>query len=98
MSDVEYCAANFLFWSKYQTCVDVCGTAPSGNGKAVPSNLLGFGVCTPGEFHGDIEYFYEVVTDETGTRVVAYAVERTNWDEPVTRASLRRVREVRGPP
>lgn len=97
MSDVEYCAANFLFWSKYQTCGYACA-APSGTWDDVPQHLLGFGVCQPGEFHGDIAYFYEVMSDETGTRVIAYAVERTSWEAPVTRASLRRLCEVRGPP
>lgn len=98
MSDVEYCAANFLFWSKYQSCGYVVNGAPSGDWEDVPPNLVGFGVCTPGEFHDDVEYFYEVITDEVGSRIVAYAVECGSGDEPVTRACLRRLCEVRGPP
>jgi hypothetical protein len=48
--------------------------------------------------NGDIEYFYEVITNATGTRVVAYAVGRTRWDQTVTRKDLRRLSEVRHPP
>jgi hypothetical protein len=42
---------------------------------------------SPASSNGDIEYFYEVITDATGTTVVAYAVK-----------DLRRITEVRQPP
>jgi hypothetical protein len=45
-SDVEYVAANFLFWSKRDL--------------DARSEQLGFGVCVNDELHGDIDYFYIV--------------------------------------
>ena len=53
----------------------------------LPAQLL----CNPGEVHGDIEYFYEVTTDEQGTTITAYKVEHKHWDQPITRADLRRI-------
>lgn len=44
------------------------------------------GACLPGEFHGDIEYFYEVVTDDDGRCVTAYKV---TGEGEVTRSCLR---------
>ncbi len=98
MRDVEYCAANFVFWSKWQACASLRDPVRPGDWSRVPQQLLGFGVCVPGEFHCDVGFFYEVVTDDGGTTVVAYAVEQTSWGVPVTRACLRRLAEVRYPP
>lgn len=44
--DVEYEAANFIFWSK--------------RGMDERSVQLGFRICENDELHGDVEYFYVV--------------------------------------
>lgn len=117
MGDVEYTAANFLFWSRLGALRQELGDADGGFAPAteraaantfvrqcvdavvVGDNIgaahSGFGVCNPGEFHGDIEYFYEVITDEAGTRIVVYEVPATG---AVRRECLRRILEVRAPP
>lgn len=117
MAHVEYCAANFLFWSKLRATQEEfrdeqeqqVPTTEAAVGRAVVrkyskiGNVVGhvsaahtgFGVCLPGEFHGDIEYFYEVVTDEAGTRIVVYEMA---GNPAHGRAGLRLVQEVRAPP
>lgn len=59
-ADVEYEAANFLYWSKL--------------GLEERSVQLGFGVCD-GVLHGDVEYFYLVAHTAAGVTITAYAVE-----------------------
>jgi len=61
--DIEYETANFLFWSKRDL-----------DERSVQ---LGFGVCAPGELHGDVEYYYVVEHDRAGTTIVAYRIEST---------------------
>lgn len=61
--DVEYETANFLYWSK--------------RGMDEGSVQLGFGVCAPGEVHGDVAYYYVVEHDRAGTTIVAYRIEPT---------------------
>lgn len=56
--DVEYEAANFLYWSK----------------RNLDEQQLGFGICANDELHGDIEYYYVVEHRENFTSVRAYAV------------------------
>ncbi len=64
--DIEYEAANFLFWSKRDL-----------DERSVQ---LGFGICANDELHGDIEYFYVVEHAPGGAIVRAYAVEREDGD------------------
>jgi hypothetical protein len=59
--DVEYEAANFLYWSKRYLDVG--------------SAQLGFGICANDELHGDIEYYYVVEHSAGGVLVRAYEVE-----------------------
>lgn len=59
--DVEYEAANFLFWSKREL--------------DERSQQLGLGVCANHELHGDIEYYYVVEHKAGGTLVRAFEVE-----------------------
>lgn len=61
--DVEYETANFLYWSK--------------RGMDEGSAQLGFGVCAPGEMHGDVEYYYVVEHDRAQTTIVAHRIEPT---------------------
>lgn len=58
--DIEYEAANFLYWSKREL-------GPT-------SEQLGFGVCANDELHGDTEYYYVVEFRRVYTSVRAYAV------------------------
>jgi len=63
-SDVEYVAANFLYWSKREIT------------KCFPRHeQLGFGICGNDELHGDVEYYYVVAWEERGVRIMAYAIE-----------------------
>lgn len=59
--DVEYEAANFLFWSKREL--------------DERSQQLGFGVCQNDELHGDIEYYYLVEHTERGVVVRAFEID-----------------------
>lgn len=96
-ADVEYTAANFLFWSKYQNCRYVrdgkgCRGERRVDWSNPPRQLTGFGVCKEGEFHADIDFFYEVITANGTTRIITYRVDHTAWDNPVTRENLTEVR------
>lgn len=62
--DVEYEAANFLFWSKREL--------------DERNQELGFGVCQNDELHGDIEFYYVVEHTQHGVVVRAYEVEYEN--------------------
>jgi hypothetical protein len=59
-NDVEYLAANFLYWSKRDL------------GK---SEQLGFGICGNDELHGDVEYDYLVALDAGAYTISAHEVE-----------------------
>ena len=59
--DVEYEAANFLYWSKREL--------------DERSAQLGFGICANDELHGDVEYYYVVEHLARSTIVRAYAIE-----------------------
>ena len=62
--DVEYEAANFLYWSKREIA------------KRLPQyEQLGFGICANDELHGDVEYYYVVEHTAGGAVVRAHAVE-----------------------
>ena len=74
-SDVEYQAANFIYWSKRRNEEQffnksfMTGKTEDPNKRwsdTEPTNIsmlhTGFGVCNNDEFHGDIEYFYEVIS------------------------------------
>jgi hypothetical protein len=61
--DVEYEAANFLYWSKREIA------------KRLPQHeQLGFGICSNDELHGDVEYYYVVENTAGGAVLRAYAV------------------------
>lgn len=46
ITDIEYTAANFIFWSK----------------RRAGGGLIGFGICQKDDFHGDIEFYYNITT------------------------------------
>lgn len=68
--DVEYEAANFLYWSKREVGA---------------SEQLGFGVCANDELHGDIEYYYVVQYDAGACTISAHGVEREDGSVRVGR-------------
>jgi hypothetical protein len=55
---------------------------------------LGYGVCAPNDFHGDIEYFYTVEITQNGNKpndnilIVCSRVARKNYGDPITRKSF----------
>ena len=67
--DLEYQAANFIYWSKkkmekqIERDLDVAwGTTkvPEMKRRMI---LTGYGICNNDEFHPDISYYYEVISD-----------------------------------
>jgi hypothetical protein len=74
--DIEYETANFLYWSKRDL-----------DERSVQ---LGFGVCAPGELHGDVEYYYVVEHARVGTTIVAHRVVSSEG-EPLLGDEVQRV-------
>src|SRR5256885_6653445 len=68
-SDVEYVAANFLFWSKHDS----------------GSEQLGFGICANDELHDDIEYYYVVRYDAGACTISAHEIEHDGAEVRVGR-------------
>ena len=73
-SDLEFMTANFIYWSKRHFEENYYHEKYGGglDDKGKPKKwsdpqdfnsmlLLGFGICEKDCFHGDIEYFYEVI-------------------------------------
>lgn len=86
MNDVEYNAANFIYWSKAGYVKD--GFAKRDDNKP----LLGFGVCNPADgWHGDIEYWYEVVSDIKEFYLNVYEV---GVGDPTTMASMKLIEKI----
>lgn len=88
--DIEYTVANFIYWSKRSMddsylkyyaekpqYKELDGEREKWNdlGRTNASHQhIGFGVGAPDEFHGDIDYFYEVVLDEDVVKIRTYEV------------------------
>ena len=77
ITDIEYTAANFIYWSKRNTeewmAKDKWFKERGLNKWNEPQDynsplLIGFGICEKDDFHMDIEYFYNVITDLTVNR------------------------------
>lgn len=95
-SDGEYQAANFIYWSK-RRAEDQFFNRNILTGKIEDPNKrwsdiestgnsplhIGFGVCNNDEFHGDIEYFYEVAYSNEKDDIVirCYEVEGDKKEE-----------------
>lgn len=108
-SDIEYQAANFIYWSKRRHeelyflpkgskergLVDNTRKKWSDFGSTNCSMLhTGFGICENDEFHGDIEYFYEVIHSETNTIVIkAYEVQFSQ--KALKRKDFKLIKEVK---
>ena len=70
--DIEYEAANFLFWSK----------------QGLDDPQLGFGICANDELHGDVEYYYIVEHVRGGAVVRAFRVEGGHVDALLSSVAL----------
>jgi hypothetical protein len=87
--DVEYTAANFIYWSK-KRLFDWVTSGPKKDGKYLKGwEKLGFGVCSS-DFHRDIEYFYEVIECK---RRITVRVYKTGC--PARRKNFKLIRTVR---
>jgi len=117
-SDIEYQTANFIYWSKRKFeelyfNKDWTGTIKkkadknlkwSDVGSTNVSTLhTGFGVCENDGFHGDIEYFYEVVREvtetkkgeyKTKTKILVYEIEQKDFSKPIKRENLKLIKTV----
>lgn len=106
--DVEYTTANFIYWSKRKheeeyfninwrtKKIENKNLKWSDNQPTNCSTLhIGFGICENDGFHGDIEYFYEVVYKDKKIEILTYEVERTSWDKPVTRKNLKLIKTTK---
>lgn len=117
-SDIEYQTANFIYWSKRwheelyfnkiwnrtdkSKVKDINAKWHDVENTNVSNLHTGFGICENDGFHGDIEYFYEVVYEvieteknmyEEKTYINVYNVEQKDYSKPVTRKSLKLITE-----
>src|SRR5690349_12572643 len=64
--DIEYLAANFIYWSKKGTEADIKRWRKARWGGVFEDSYYedilktGFGICENDDLHGDIKYFYKV--------------------------------------
>lgn len=113
-SDIEYQTANFIYWSKrlheelyFNKNIRGKEENPklkwSDNNTTNMSSLhTGFGICGNDEFHGDIEYFYQVIYEVIETKknefkrkikIIPYEVKRENWDKPINWDNLVQIKD-----
>ncbi|MBA7510918.1 hypothetical protein ES705_02907 [subsurface metagenome] len=67
-NDIECQAANFIYWSKKRQKKQIERHIVSVNYADFPKAkkqwlLAGFGICNNDEFHSDIAFYYEVISD-----------------------------------
>lgn len=67
--DVEYTAANFVYWSKrnFETYLKDGERWNDVNGNSI--SHIGFGVCAEDCWHGDLEYYYEVFAESNTVKI-----------------------------
>ena len=118
-SDIEYQTANFIYWSKrwheeLYFNKDWGGTIKKIADKNLkwsdnnPTNVstlhTGFGICENDGFHGDIEYFYEVVREvtelekhkwKTETKILVYEIIQKDYSKPIKRENLKLIKTVK---
>lgn len=108
-NDVEYQTANFIYWSKrkheelyfnkdWQTGkVENPKLKWSDNKLTNMSSLhIGFGICDVNEFHGDIAYFYEVITQENKDTIIkCFEVIIKDWNKPIKKGNLKLIKTIK---
>jgi len=104
-TDVEYTSANFIYWSKryyeeFYYHEKYGGGLDEKDKKRKWSDpqdfnstlLVGFGICEKDDFHGDIEYFYEVIIEvgqgstEKKTTIKVYEID---YEKEVVRKNFK---------
>ena len=74
--DLEYQAANFIYWSKKKMEKQIeRDLAMAGGTTNVPEMkrwmiLTGHGICNNDEFHKDIAFYYEVISDSESKEII----------------------------
>ena len=114
--DIEYQTANFIYWSKRR--MEELFFNKNHAGEIEDTNLkwsdnqptncsilhTGFGICENDGFHGDIEYFYEVVLNSEEVisnkfkrelLIKCYEIKRENWDKPIKRENLKLIKTIK---
>ena len=87
--DIEYTAANFIYWSKKRLFDWVMSSSKRDRKYLKGWEKLGFGICS-NDFHGDIEYFYEVIEGNRDVTVKVYETGR-----PVRRKNFKLIKTVK---
>lgn len=112
IEDLEYTAANFIYWSK-RNFEEKYYYEEWGGGKnkkwSEPQNfnsilLIGFGICEKDNFHGDIEYFYNVINNLTiknclsrsyKTEIKYFKVPFKEGDERLTKKDFKLIKTIK---
>ena len=99
-TDVEYAAANFIYWSKKEMVEHFAKWKKERGDKYTQEDhdsdaQLGFGVCDPKQFHSDIEYWYEVI-NEYGKKpiIMAYEVNHEHGWDCVSMKNMKKIQIV----
>lgn len=102
--DIEYSPANYLYWVKADFMRDWTErNGDTDHNTLLEENLrLGYGVCKNDEFHGDIQFFYQVEMRRTIKEDVyrsqlllrPYAVTRSGDGSPTTRKDFQPLEPV----
>ena len=103
-SDLEFTTANFIYWSKRHFeenyYHEKYGGGIDDKGKSIkwsdPQDfnsilLLRFGICEKDDFHGDIEYFYEVIVEVgqgSTAKKVTIKVYKTDYEKEYKRENF----------
>jgi hypothetical protein len=97
--DVEYSAANFIYWSKRTYEDKYLGKTQKWDAAEdmVTDHALrcGFGICETTAFQGDIEYFYEVIFGQKEHIIKVYSANSISWDVPLTMKDMKLLKTVK---
>lgn len=67
-NDVEYTTANFIYWSKHRMEKYLREGEKWDDKDSNSICHIGFGVCAKDCWHGDLEYYYEVLLNDDTTK------------------------------
>ena len=117
IEDLEYTVADFIYWSKRnfeeRYYYKEWGGEKHKNGKtkkwSAPQDfnsilLIGFGICEKDDFHGDIKYFYNVITNLTvkncipgkaKTEIKCFEVPFKEGDERLTKEDFKLIKTIK---